>query len=149
MLVKEIMTKKVITATSSTKFSKLVRLLVKKRISGLPIVNKRGKVVGVISEKDLFYKLFPSQDDFYKNVDYYMNHKNFEKETRGIVKLKARSLMSKNIISVRSDDNILTACSLLLIHDIRRLPVIDDGELVGIVTSNNIYKNFLKSLLKK
>lgn len=149
MLVKDVMTKKVITATPSTRFTKLVRLLIKKNISGVPIVNKKGGVVGVISEKDLFFRLFPSQEEFYKNVEYYLNHKNLEKETRAIVKLKAKDLMTKEIISIGKNDHILTACSLLLIYDIRRLPVLDQGKLVGVVTTNDIYKNFLQHLIEK
>jgi len=149
MLVKDVMTKKVITATPSTRFTELVRLLIKKNISGLPIVNKKGKVVGVISEKDLFYRLFPSQEEFYKNIEYYTNRNNLEKETRAIVKLKAKDLMTKDIISIGKNDHILTACSLLLIYEIRRLPVINHGKLVGVVTTNDIYKNFLLTITKK
>src|SRR3989344_1974842 len=110
---------------------------------------KKGKVVGVISEKDLFYRLFPSQEEFYKNIEYYTNRNNLEKETRAIVKLKAKDLMTKDIISIGKNDHILTACSLLLIYEIRRLPVINHGKLVGVVTTNDIYKNFLLTITKK
>ena len=149
MLVSEVMTRKVITFSPSDSFSKVIKLLLSHKISGAPVVNKKGKVVGVISEKDLFYKLFPSEKKFYKDIKYYMNHENLVKESKKVYRLKVKNLMSRNIISVRSDDHILTACSLILIHNIRRLPVIDDGKLVGIVTTNNIYKNFLLSLAKK
>ncbi len=149
MLVRDLMTSRVYTISSADSFSEIVSLLIKKRISGAPVVDKSGKVVGIISEKDLFYKLFPSQKQFYKNIEYYMNFERIEKESKKVSKLKARNFMSKKIISIRSDDYILKACSLFLIHNIRRLPVIDDGKLVGIVTTNNIYKNFLSNLVKR
>lgn len=148
MLVRDVMTKNVRTVGPTDSFKTIVVLLAKNKISGVPVVDKKGKVVGIISEKDLFYKFFPSQKKFYKDVEYYMNFDNLENEASRVVKLKAKDFMSKSVISVAPDDHILKACSLFLIHNIRRLPVIKKGELVGIVSTNNIYKNFLMSLIK-
>jgi len=148
MQVREVMTKKVVTVASDFSFPQIVKILVKKKITGVIVVDKNRKPIGVISEKDLFYKLFPSPKKFYKDIEYYMRYNSHEKDFNRIVKFKARDFMTKKIISVSPDDNILKACSLFLIHNIRRLPVIDNGKLVGIVTTNNIYKNFLSSLMK-
>ena len=148
MLVKDVMTKRVVTVLPEDSFARIVKLLIKKKISGVVVVNKKGKVVGVISEKDLLYKLFPSQKAFYKNLKYYMNYDNVFRDAAKITKLKAKNLMTKKIISINSSDDILKACSLFLIHNIRRLPVIDNGRLVGIVSTNNIYKNFLGTFVK-
>ena len=147
MLVREVMTRKVITVHPSESFSAMVKLLIAKKISGFVVTDHKGKVLGVISEKDLLYKLFPSQKNFYKNLEYYMNYENIDKDAKKVRKLKAKDFMSKKIISVRSDENIIKACSLFIVHSIRRLPVIDDGKLVGIVTIGNIYKNFLGTLV--
>lgn len=149
MKVREVMTRKVVVVSPTTSFAEIVRILAKEKISGVPVVGKLGKVVGVISEKDLFYRLFPSQKEFYKNIEFYMNYKNIEKSLVKVKRLKARNLMSKNVISISPDDNVLKACSLFLIHNIRRLPVLENGKLVGIVTTNNIYKNFLLSIVGK
>ena len=149
MLVRDVMRKKVITVLFSDPFPKIVRLFIVKGISGAPVVDTKGKVVGIISEKDLFYKLFPSQKKFYKDLEYYMNYKNIEKDIPALMKFKARDLMSKKIVSISSDTHILKACSMFLVHNIRRLPVIDKGKLVGIVTISRIYRNFLMSLIKK
>src|SRR3989344_6920580 len=99
MKVREVMTKKVITGTPNLRFSEIIKLLIKKDISGFPIVNDKGKVVGVLSEKDIFYKLFPSEKKFYKNIEYYTNFNNIEKDIPSITKLKAKDFMSKDIIS--------------------------------------------------
>lgn len=142
------MTKRVVTVSPADTFSRIVKLLIKENISGVVVLNKNKKVIGVISEKDLLFKLFPSQRNFYKNLEYYMNYENINKDVKKISKLKARNFMSKEIISIRSDEHILKACSLFVRNRIRRLPVIDDGKLVGIVTTGNIYKNFLSNLVK-
>lgn len=149
MKVRDVMVKKVHTVLPSDDFVKIVKLLVEKKISGVPVVNKKGKVVGIISEKDLFYKFFPTQKQFYEDADYYMNFDNLEKESSKVLKLKAKDFMSRKVISIAPDDHILKACSLFILHNIRRLPVIKKGKLVGIITTNNIYKNFLMSMIKK
>ena len=146
MLVRDVMAKKVITVSPSESFSRMVRILIEEKISGFVVVNRFGKVLGVISEKDLLYKLFPEETIFYKDIKHYMNFENICKEATKVSKLKARSFMSKEVISVGPDDHILKACSIFVRRRIRRLPVIDNGKLVGIVTTNDIYKNFLKTL---
>ena len=147
MLVKEVMTRRVVTVSPKDNFKKVLSTFLRHKISGAPVVNKNGKVVGIISEKDLLYSLFPTQEEFYKDLDYHFHHKNAELEARKVSKLIASKLMTKKIVSVDPDDHVLRACSLLLIHHIRRLPVINKGKLVGFVTTDDLYKNFLKSLI--
>jgi len=149
MLVRDVMIRRVVSVSPTEPFPEIVKVLVKKKISGVVVLNAKRKVVGVISEKDLFHKLFPSQKRFYKDLEYYMNYKNIEKDIPKLLKLKAKDLMSKRIIAIGPDEHILKACSLFLIHNIRRLPVIESGRLVGIVTISSIYRNFLTSLIKK
>lgn len=143
MLVKEVMTKKVRTVSLDSSYSDILRLLVDHKISGAPVVNKNGTVVGIVSEKDLFRQIFPSEKVFYKNPEYYMNLNKIEKDVRELKKIKARKIMSREIVSINSNDHILKACSLFIRFKIRRLPVIDGGKLVGIISTNDIYKHFL------
>jgi CBS domain-containing protein len=149
MLVRDVMQTKVLTVRKNTPYSDIVSLLINKRISGVPVIDAHKKVIGVISEKDLIYQLFPSQEEFYKDIDYYMDHETVEKEAVKVKKLVAGDFMSRKVISVRPGDHILTACSLLITNNIRRLPVIENGKLVGIITSNTVYKDFLKKICKK
>jgi CBS domain-containing protein len=148
MLVRKVMSRRVHSISLNATFSEIVTILTKHKIGGAPVVDKKGKVVGIVSEKDLFFKLYPSQKDFYTDPEYYMNFDRLERDAKGIKKLKAKDFMSKEVISVRSDDHILKVCSLFIRHKIRRLPVIDDGQLVGIVTTNKIYRRFLTKIVK-
>lgn len=148
MLVKEVMVKPVFTISEDTSFQEIVNILLKKKISGVSVVNKKGSLVGVISEKDLLYKLFPSQKEFYKNIEYYRNFEKIEFEATKIKKLKAKNIMTKEVITVEPENHVLVACSLMVAHNIRRLPVVKEGKLVGIVTTGRLYKNYLSSFLK-
>jgi CBS domain-containing protein len=149
MLVRNVMKTEVLTVKKNTPYTELVSFLIKKRISGVPVVDSHKKVVGIISEKDLLYQLFPSQEEFYQDLSYYMDQEIEEKDAIKVKRLVAADFMTKKVISVKPNDHILTACSLLITNNIRRLPVIEKGKLVGIVTSSSLYKDFLKKLCQK
>jgi CBS domain-containing protein len=148
MLVKDVMTHQVLTVGVNATYKEVLDLLTHHRISGVPVVGKSGKVLGIISEKDLLYSLFPSQEEFYKDIKHYMNHDEIEKEADKIKHLKARNFMSKEVVSVTPEDHILKACALLVIKGIRRLPVIEKGKLVGIVTTNNLFRKTVKRYVR-
>lgn len=149
MKVSDVMTRKLFLISEDLKFFDIVKFLVRHKISGAPVVDKNKNLVGLISEKDLLYKLFPSQKQFYKDIEYYFNHERLLEDAKKVLKMTARDIMRKEVIFISPDDNVLTACSLLLIHNIRRLVVVEKGKLVGIVTTNNLYKNFLLSINKR
>jgi CBS domain-containing protein len=148
MLVKDVMSKPVYTVPEDASFEKIARKLQNKKISGVTVVNKKGKMVGMISEKDLIHKLFPKEEEFYKDLEYYKSFKRIEHEAKDISKLTAKKLMTKKVITVDPDRHILVACSLMTIHNIRRLPVVKKGKLLGIVTMSSLYKKYLFNYLK-
>ncbi len=149
MRVKDVMTKCVITLSEHASFDDILKIFRKNKISGAPVVNNEKKLVGIISEKDLLYKLFPSEKEFYKNVEYYFNESHRNDDFSRIRRLKASKIMTRDVIYANEDDHILTACAMLLIHNIRRLPVVKDGKIVGIVTTNNVFKNYLSHATSK
>ncbi len=148
MLIKNAMSTSVLTLTPNETFSEIVEFLSKNKISGAPVVNKAGKVVGMVSEKDLFNSLFPSEKVFYKDPEYYMDFDRLEIEAVKVKKLKAKYFMTRNVITISPEDHVLKACSIFIVNKIRRLPVINDnGKLVGIVTTNDIYRRFLNVIV--
>lgn len=150
MLVKSAMTTgKIYTLTPKATFSEIVEFLIKHKISAAPVVNKKGKLVGIVSEKDLFYHLFPSEEDFYRDPDTYMDFDIIEEDAQSVRKLKAKDLMTTKIIKISPEDHILKSVSLFIKHKIRRLPVVREGKLVGILTTNDVYRRFLKLMSKK
>jgi len=150
MLVKQAMTsKKLIKFSPNDDFKTIVKTLIEKQISGAPVVNKRGKLVGVVSEKDLFYKLFPSQKAFYRNPEVYMDFNRIESEAVAVKKMKAKDFMTRHPITVEPEEHILKACSLFIKNNIRRLMVVKQKKLIGVVTVNDVYKRFLFTILTR
>ena len=112
MRVVDVMTTNVITITEQQTKQQAARLLSQHRISGLPVVNNEQMVVGVITEYDVISK---------------------EGRTVG-------EIMTRGVISVTPDTDLEEVGHLLIHKNIKRLPVLDQGKLVGIVSRADLVK---------
>jgi CBS domain-containing protein len=112
MLIGELMTKSPITVREDTSVKDALRLLATYQISGLPVVNEQNSMVGIMSEYDLLAK---------------------EGRTVG-------DIMTRSVISVTPDTPVELVSHLLTDHRIRRLPVLREGKLVGIVSRSDIIR---------
>jgi CBS domain-containing protein len=109
-MAKNIMTRDIITVSAGMKVKDLAMTLIKNQISGAPVVDRNGKIVGVVSEADLVAK---------KGKD-------------------VKSIMSKKVISVTEETPVEEIAQLMSTHRIKRLPVMNGGEVVGIVSRADI-----------
>ncbi|MBI2543520.1 MAG: CBS domain-containing protein [Candidatus Aenigmarchaeota archaeon] len=153
-LVKKYMKKKVLTVKPSDSIFKAASALAKHHISGAPVV-KGNKVVGVISETDLirFMKLDLSRTHSELAMEPHAlsivllalikDHINMKKELKKMSKIQVKDFMSRDVISVPSDENVIEAASILDKHHIDRLPVIDKGRLVGIISRSDLIKSLI------
>ena len=112
MLAKDIMTKDVITVTSSTSLKSLAKRLSEKHISGAPVVDQEGKLLGIVSGADIVGKQGK----------------------------QVKSIMSKSIHSVAEDTPVEQVAMVLTTHQIKRVPVMRGGKLVGIVSRADIVR---------
>ena len=130
MLVKAWMTADVITVDEDTPMMKASIIMKEKKIRSLPIVNKKGKLVGIVTDRDL-RDASPSKAT---TLDVYeLNYL--------ISTIKIKDLMTKDLVFVRPDDTVEFAAILMLENKISSLPVINDkGSLIGIITQTDIFK---------
>lgn len=139
MLAKDVMTTSVVTVSPETEVREIARLLLARRISAVPVTDAEGAVVGIVSEGDLLHRpesetettsswwlglvAAPSQ----KAKDYVKTHGRH-----------AADVMTRDVITVTSDVSLAAIATLLEKHRIKRVPVVDDGKLVGIVSRANL-----------
>jgi CBS domain-containing protein len=151
MLVKDVMSKNVITISPEESVSNAIDKMAKNNISGLIVVEDE-KVVGVISESDVL-KIFKSEFPELKlssniSLSIFSLIKSGIKiirEIKKIGKLKVKDLMSKKVFFVKPEDTILEAARVMSKKDVRRLPVIDEsGKLVGIISRTDILRALIK-----
>lgn len=130
--VSEIMTKKVITLTTQDDLTTAEELFKKNRIRHMPVTSGN-KVVGMLSYTDLLRISFADAvDEHEQNVD-----------TMVYNMFTIEQVMAKDVISVSSNTTIQQVASFLSKKEFHALPVVDEGELVGIVTTTDLINYLL------
>ncbi|MFO8191346.1 MAG: CBS domain-containing protein [Bacillota bacterium] len=143
MKIREIMTEDVITVSTNDSVEQCARLLQENNISGLPVLDEAGRVVGIITEGDLIRRVSrvkaPGYLEVLGGLIYLGSPKKFVDALQRAMSLEAGQLMSKKVISIEPDQSVESAATLLVEHNISRLPVIDKkGILRGIVSRRDI-----------
>ena len=141
------MTRRVVTVTPDTPILTAAKLMLQHRISGLPVVDGSGHVIGVISETDLLREDGKSAD----GSPWLQMVAGAEGPTGDPAKLGARKvdeIMSREPITVAASAPIAQACHLLTQHRIKRLPVIHDDKLVGVVGRADLVRALAQSAEK-
>lgn len=143
----DIMTTEVITVSPDDDVEKVARLLLEHHISGLPVVDGGGKLVGVISEGDLVGRekevRGPSYTVFLGAVIYLERPQRFLDELKRTVALKVGELMSsKKIYTVGPESTVEEVATIIVEKGINRVPVVDgEQKLLGIITRQDILKS--------
>ncbi len=145
MLIGDIMTTKVITVTPEDSVEQCARLLQENNISGLPVLGKDRRVIGMVTEGDLIRRASrvkaPGYLEILGGLIYLGSPKKFVEELERAMALDAGSLMSREVIAVGPGDTVEKAATLMVEKKVSRLPVIDDEKLVGIVSRRDIMAN--------
>ncbi len=124
--VDEIMVREVVVVDCSSSWQDALELMLERRVGGCPIVDEDDKVVGIITEKDM--------------LNYLANHR----ELDGYV----RDYMTTGVITANPETTIEEAMKVMISKRIRRLPVIKDGILLGLITAREILRYFTKEAFK-
>ncbi|HKC20342.1 MAG TPA: CBS domain-containing protein [Candidatus Dormibacteraeota bacterium] len=137
------MTSSVHVASPSTSFKALVRLLDENRISAIPIVDRQGIPVGVVSEADLLLKLERRKAAPWADLLEVRRHQLARDKAHGRV---ASDVMTSPPITVRSDSALGAAARLIRERKVRRLVVVDErGKIAGILARSDLLQVFLRT----
>ncbi|NET55938.1 MAG: CBS domain-containing protein [Symploca sp. SIO2E6] len=143
--VAEVMTRDPIMVEPQTPIKEAIKLIAEHRISGLPVVDETGNLVGVISETDLLWQETgvepPVYIMFLDSVIYLENPARYDKELHKALGQTVGEVMSNEPSTVKPDQPLRQAARLMQEKSIRRLPVIDDsGKVIGILTPGDIVR---------
>jgi len=147
MKVRDIMTTNVKTAQSDTPVRDIVTVMCFNKISGMPVVDNHNNVVGVVSEKDVLKKMFPSIGDVAREEGV-PDFEKMEKDYSDTLTLKTGDIMTKLVASVSPDMPIMKAVSMMCVQKIRRIPVVEGGKLIGIISMGDVHKAIFKNSLQ-
>jgi CBS domain-containing protein len=142
MKVADVMTEKVFTASPDMPLKQVAERMLQYGISGMPVVDGEGRLVGVISETDILFKerAAPERDGL---VDWLVHYG----EDPPAAKLAARTVgeaMTTPAVTIKPRRSLAEAAALMLDLDVTRLPVVEGDLLVGIVTRADLVRAFTR-----
>ena len=141
----DVMTTNVITVDPDTSVQALATLLSERGISGVPVVDKDSRLVGIVSEGDLLHRAETGTErrTQRRRSRWLDNFASDQEAARDYVKAHGRSvreIMTREVISVSDTTELADIATLLETRRIRRVPVVRDGKLVGIVSRANLVR---------
>jgi CBS domain-containing protein len=119
-----IMSTDVVSVARHTPITEVIELLVDRDITGIPVVNDDGTLAGIVTEKDILSLL--------ADVRY----------ASGTVE----QYMTREVVAFDVDDDFIAICECLMKGDFRRVPILSEGKLVGIVSRHDIIKYIISPL---
>lgn len=143
----DIMTKKVIVVHPETEIVQAARLLLEHHINGLPVVDRDGRLEGIICQDDLVTQQkkipLPSYFVLLDSLIPLTSQKDIEKTLKKMAAVTVAEAMSVDPITVEPDTELEEIATLMVKHNIHTIPVIDRGKLVGIIGKEDILKTLM------
>jgi CBS domain-containing protein len=145
MRVVDVMTPHVITVDPETSVQSLAKLLCERGISGVPVVDSDERLVGIVSEGDLLHRAETGTERRIEHrrprwLDTVASDENLAREYVKSHGRKVKDVMTTNVISVADTMELADVATLLETKRIKRLPVLREGKLVGIVSRANLVR---------
>ena len=120
---RDVMRTDLITVRAEATFGDAIRTLLEHDISGAPVVDEQGRLVGIISELQLLEAVYTP-----------------EVKTHHV-----RHFMTKHVLTVTEETILSDVTNLMVLHRIRRVPVVREGELVGIISRRDLLRYTLEA----
>jgi len=141
---KDIMTREVLTVTPETSVKDLAHILLKNKISGVPVVSPNGALEGIVTEGDLIFRdanvHLPTVVTIFDSIIYLESPKKFEHELQKIVGGQVKDIMSRDVVTVTPETSIQEMATLMRDRGRHLLPVMESGKVVGIVGKADLVK---------
>lgn len=153
--VAEVMSRDPIVVTPETPLRDAIKILAEKRISGLPVQDKDGKLVGVISEGDLMWQESgvtpPAYIMVLDSVIYLENPSRYERELhkalgQTVGEVMTRAVRKRDLVTVKPDSSLKAAAQLMHEREVHRVLVVEGDRLVGVLTRGDIIRHMAATM---
>jgi CBS domain-containing protein len=147
MKVGNFMTRRVITATPETPILDAARLMLEHKISGMPVVNHGGRVVGIVSEHDLLRR---GKNEVRAARPHWLRlmieRAGMADESARLSDRRVGEVMTPDPVTISEAASLEDACGLIEQHGIKRLPVVRDNQLVGVIARADLVRALTRAI---
>jgi CBS domain-containing protein len=146
---KDVMTAKVITIGKDATIGELSRMLLKNKISGVPVVDGEGKLIGMVTDADIITEdmepMFPIYfDPLIISYAFIENFEKYQKDAKEYLETKVEEIMARRVKSAKKDTPVSDIARIMVKDKINRIPVVDENnKVVGIIARADILKSMV------
>ncbi len=146
MFVRDIMSSPAITVTAGTHIPEVARLLRAHQISGMPVIDDGGKLIGIVTDHDLILRNAPVREPrYFALLSGYIplsleDHRHYKEQLRHTMAVTAGDMTEPGFHTVAPDTALEEAMELMLDPKVTMLPVLENGQVVGVVTRTDLVR---------
>lgn len=141
---KDIMTSEVITVDENRSVKDLAKILAEKKISGVPVLDDKGKVIGVVTESDLIDRAkkvhIPTVMRLFDAFVVLESLDRMEKDFKKMAASTVKDICNKKVVTVQPDTPLDELATLMAEKQVHTLPVMENEKLVGIIGKSDIIR---------
>ena len=147
MIIRDFMTRQVITIAPDSSIVEAARLMLEHKVSGLPVIDAAHHVVGIVSEHDLLRRRESDKDKKQSHwLQLMVDRTGLADQSARFHDRKVKEVMTPNPLTVAPSLSLGEACHLIEERGIKRLPVVENGELVGIIARADLVRAFSQTV---
>jgi CBS domain-containing protein len=120
-----------------------IEVLSRHRLTGVPVLDDNGEVVGFISEKDIVKAALPGYFEYIQDPSFIPDFGQFQSRLRKIRNEPVSRFMHREVVVFTEDDSDFFVAMTLIRHNLKRAPVVRDGVLVGVVNRTDLLERIM------
>lgn len=144
MIVGDLMQTDIVAVPPHMSWRDAAALLYDRRLASAPVVDAEGRLVGILSEKDLFRGLFPRYGDWTETPELFLDFEEMENQSTEAIGRSVADVMSRRLVTAERATPVLKVGALMVASGIHHVPVVDEEKLVGMVGRGDIYRAILR-----
>lgn len=149
MKVSDVMTKHFLAVGPETPICKVQALLIRYHLNDVLVADSENKLLGIVTYGDICCKLLPDYDELMKDNSYFLNPELIEDRLVDIMDLPVKEIMTTNVITTEPDAFSIKAGALMTAKKIKQIPVIENNQLVGVISRTDITWGLMMKYCKR
>jgi len=145
MIVGDVMSTGVVTAKATDTVRSVVAKMLSRHCGAIPVVDTEGKLLGLVAVRDVMIPLYPNYGDYIHDNVHSRDFQEMEEGYPEVMKKPVGDIMTKNPLTVGPHDPILQAASYMGLKHFRRIPVEENGKLVGMISMGDVNRGLFFS----
>jgi CBS domain-containing protein len=148
MKIRDVMTTEVVSVTPRTTYVDAAKLMHEHSLVSLPVCDREGNLIGILSEKDLFKAMYPEYSEYNESPESFADEEYIEDRVDELRSVPIDNFMERRVLSIDESDPILKAGGLMLARHVHRLPVTREGKLIGMVSREQVFSAIIQHRLR-